>query len=116
MKEVKETSKKTIKFDQRKALSLIGKRNIKLSTIEKWQKSGCMPARYFEVKDTYKLNGVSILQKRVDSGLSQKDFLEDFNKKFNMELSQVLLSNWENGKMHPQKAYQNLLASYYLKL
>lgn len=115
MKKVTEKSKKVIPFNEEKALSLLKTGNVKLGTIGKWQKDGFMPSRYFEQKEVFKLDGISILQKRLDSGKSQKEFLEDFNSKFNMKLSSVSLSNWENAKDIPQSAYQNLLRSYYSK-
>lgn len=104
-----------IAYDQKKAFTLIAKNGIKLTTIQKWEKEGLMPARYFEKKDVYSIDGVSILQKRINSGLSQGDFIIKFNERFSMNLSQVLLSNWENGKCHPQNAYRNLLNEFYSK-
>ena len=106
---------KTIAYDQKLALSLISKNGIKLATIERWQKEGVMPKRYFEEKKIFKVDGKSILQHRVNSGKSQTQFISLFNERFNMDLTSVSLSNWENGKGMPRKAYQNLLIQYYSK-
>lgn len=106
---------KTIAYDQKRALSLISKFGVKLATIEKWQKCGQMPARYFEEKEIFLVNGKNIHQHRVDSGLSQKNFIELFNFRFDTELTNVSLSNWENGKGMPRKIYQNLLTRFYNK-
>lgn len=106
---------KTIPYDQKLALSLISKYGIKLATIERWQKEGKMPKRYFEKKEIFMINGKTILQHRVNSGLSQIQFIISFNQRFNMDLTSVSLSNWENGKGMPRKAYQNLLIQYYSK-
>lgn len=106
---------KTIAYDQKRALTLISKFGIKLATIERWQKEGRMPKRYFEAKEVFALGGTTILQLRINSGVSQTKFVELFNERFNTGLTSVSMSNWENGKGIPNKAYQSLLGQFYKK-
>lgn len=115
MKTKSETVNKTVPYDQEKALRIIRNFGVKPSTASSWEKKNAIPLRYFKEVDLFQIHGVSILQKRVDSGLSQQDFIEKFNTMFDMNLSQALVSKWENGGCKPHRAYQNYLNQFYKK-
>ena len=83
-------------------------------TLERWEKNGFIPAKYFPAiqKQAFRIGDKTLLELRMQYFKTQNDFLIQFNQKYGLEVSQVLLSNWERGKATPRLFYQKLLKEF----
>jgi len=61
--------------------------------------------------------GVRLRKTRVDLGLTQKEFIGKLNKEYGTNISESMISKWENGKETPQMEFvRNIVQAYEVSL
>jgi hypothetical protein len=103
-----------VKFTSARALIALRKHKVKMSSLERWEAEGFMPAKYAGVETNgFRIGDKSLFDLRTERYPTQEAFLTEFNRKYDLEVSQVHLSNWERGKNKPSKVYRGYLEKFF---